>query len=70
MARTRAGRPPRNDPRMNIAFYDDHMQFCRDMAWKNHQSVTQYVNSLIAQEMEKHNKTEQQAAGAEGKEVL
>lgn len=51
-------RPKRNDPRINMTFYDDHLEFCREMAWKKHQSVTAYVNELIAKEMEKYNKTE------------
>lgn len=60
MARTKNSRQRRNDPRMNIAFYDNHLQFCRDMAWKNHQSVTQYVNGLIAQEMANYDRAERE----------
>lgn len=40
----------RNPPRINLAFYDDHLDFCREQAQKQHLSVTQYVNSLIARE--------------------
>lgn len=58
MARPRITRPPRNDPRMNMAFYGDNLAFCREMAWRNRQSITQYVNQLIAQEKEKHDPTE------------
>lgn len=46
----------RNDPRSNIAFYGDHLKFCQAMAWQKHQSVTAFVNSLIAQEMAKYNR--------------
>lgn len=48
----------RNDPRSNIAFYGDHLKFCQAMAWQKHQSVTAFVNSLIAQEMAKHDREE------------
>lgn len=51
-------RPKRNDPRINFAFYGEHLAFCREMAWKKHQSITAYVNELIAKEMEKHDRTE------------
>ena len=47
------GSPERKDPRINLAFYDDHLDFCRAQARQNHQSITQFVNSLIAQEKAK-----------------
>lgn len=48
----------RNDPRINMTFYDDHLKFCRFVAYKNHQSITQYVNNLIAQDMAKYDRDE------------
>lgn len=42
----------RSDPRMVIAFYDQHLDFCKEMARKQHLNVTQYVNSLIRKEIE------------------
>lgn len=48
----------RNDPRSNIAFYGDHLQFCQAMAWKKHQSVTAFINSVIAQKMAKYDRKE------------
>lgn len=48
----------RQDPKMNLAFYDEHLAFCRAMARKKHLSVTQYVNGLIAEEMRKHEQIE------------
>lgn len=50
----------RNDPRINLAFYGEHLEFCREMAWKKHQSITAFVNELIAKEMEKHDRSEWQ----------
>lgn len=47
MARPKSNRPPRNDPRMNLAFYGDNLDFCREMAWKNRLNMTQYINRLI-----------------------
>ena len=47
-------RPKRNDPRMNMAFYGDNLDFCREMAWQKRMSITQYVNQLIAQEKRKY----------------
>lgn len=44
----------RNEPRINMTFYDDHLKFCRFVSYKNHQSITQYVNFLIAQDMAKY----------------
>lgn len=57
MARAKSGRE-RNDPRINISFYDDHLKFCREIAWRNRQSITAYVNSLIAKEMENYDRAE------------
>ena len=48
----------RNDPRSNIAFYGDHLKFCQAMAWQKHQSVTAFVNSLIAKEMTNYDRAE------------
>lgn len=56
------------EPRINIAFYDDHLEFCRAMALKSHQSVTRYVNCLIAQEKAKHNKSEWEGSADTKKE--
>lgn len=52
-------------PRINLAFYGDNLEFCREMAWKNHQSVTAYVNDLITAEMSKHEKAEWKSAAAD-----
>lgn len=41
--------------------------FCREMAWKKHQSVTAYVNGLIAKEMEKHDISEWQSSSDDAK---
>lgn len=51
-------RQKRNDPRTNLTFYGEHLQFCQAMAWQKHQSVTAFVNGLIAQEMAKHDREE------------
>ena len=56
-------RPKRNDPHINMAFYGEHLEFCREMAWKKHQSVTAFVNDLIAAEMAKHNKSRYKFGG-------
>lgn len=49
-------------PRINLAFYDDHLDFCREQALKQHLSITQYVNSLIARE-QAQKKQQQQNKG-------
>lgn len=36
-------------PRINMAFYGDNLEFVREEAWRNKQSITEYVNSLIEQ---------------------
>lgn len=46
------------DPKMNLTFYDKHLAFCKAMAGKKHLSVTQYVNGLISEEMQKHERSE------------
>lgn len=42
------GRPKKApDPRINMAFYEDNLEFLQYAAWKNRMSITQYVNQLI-----------------------
>lgn len=36
-------------PRINMAFYGDNLEFVREAAWRNKQSITEYMNSLIEQ---------------------
>ena len=36
-------------PRINMAFYGDNLEFVREDAWRNKQSITEYMNSLIEQ---------------------
>lgn len=38
------------NPRINMAFYDDNLEYLREAAWKNRMSVTQYVNYLVAED--------------------
>lgn len=54
MSKSRNGKPARNDPRMNLAFYDDNLEFCQEMAWRNRLNTTQYINQLISAEKAKH----------------
>lgn len=51
-------RKKRDDPRMNMTFYGDNLDFCREMADQNDLSITQYVNQLISQEKRKHDPAE------------
>jgi len=46
------------DPRINMAFYDKNLKFCQYASWKNRQSITQYVNALIAKEMANYDQAE------------
>lgn len=43
---------------MNMAFYDDNLAFLRQIAWKNHMSVTQYVNQLISKDKSNYDPSE------------
>jgi len=52
------GRVKRNFPRINIAFYDDHLDFLRYVSLKNHLSITQFVNKLVAQEMARYDRAD------------
>lgn len=36
-------------PRINMAFYGDNLEFVREAAWRNKQSITEYMNGLIEQ---------------------
>lgn len=56
--RPHRGKQKFNDPRMNMAFYGDHMKFCQYAAYQHHQSVTAFVNSLIAKEMANYDRAE------------
>lgn len=51
---------------MNMTFYGDNLEFCREMADQNDLSVTQYVNQLISQEKRKHNPAEWKRPAGEG----
>ena len=37
-------------PRINLAFYADHLDYVQEAAWQNRTSVTGYVNRLIAED--------------------
>ena len=37
-------------PRINLAFYADHLDYVQEAAWENRTSVTGYVNRLIAED--------------------
>lgn len=54
--KTRKKKAP--DPRINMAFYDDNLKFAQYASWKNRQSITQFVNSLIAKEMANYDRSE------------
>ena len=34
-------------PRINMAFYDDNLEYVREAAYQNRMSVTKYMNELI-----------------------
>lgn len=42
-------------PRINMAFYGDNLEFVREEAWRNKQSITEYVNGLIEQARDRKN---------------
>lgn len=58
MPRAKSDQPKRTWPRINLAFYDDHLKFVQYASWKNHQSITQYINSLIAKDMNNYARAE------------
>lgn len=34
-------------PRINLAFYDDNLEYVREAAYQSRVSITEYVNKLI-----------------------
>lgn len=57
------GRPKKDptkkpDPRINMAFYDDNLEFLQYAAWKNHMSITQYVNLLVSKDKDNYARNE------------
>lgn len=40
-------------PRINMAFYDDNLEYVREAAYKSRMSVTEYVNQLIAEDKQR-----------------
>lgn len=51
---TRYANRKQKHPRINMAFYDDNLDYLRDAAWKAKMSVTEYVNGLIRQDRGKN----------------
>lgn len=43
-------------PRINMAFYGDHLDYLKDAAWAARMSVTEYVNALVAEDRKKKGK--------------
>lgn len=43
-------------PRINMAFYGDHLDYLKDAAWAARISVTEYVNNLVAEDRKKNGK--------------
>lgn len=41
-------------PRINMAFYDNHLEYLQDVAWRNKMSITEYVNKLVKEDMERN----------------
>lgn len=41
-------------PRINMAFYDNHLEYLQDAAWRNKMSITEYVNKLVKEDMERN----------------
>lgn len=39
-------------PRINLAFYDDNLEYVREAAYQSRMSVTEYINSLITKDKE------------------
>lgn len=40
--------------RFNIRFPEEYRMYLQEMAWRNRTDITQYINRLIAEDMEKH----------------
>ena len=66
MARSKNKLPKKEYPRINLAFYDDHLKFLRYAAWRNHQSITQYVNGLVEKDMRNYARNEWDLPDPEG----
>lgn len=49
---------PKNEkgkhPRINLAFYDDNLDYVREAAWKNRMSITEYMNHLIQEDRQRN----------------
>jgi hypothetical protein len=43
-------------PRINMAFYGDHLDYLKETAWEARMSVTEYVNALVAEDRKKKGK--------------
>lgn len=41
-------------PRINMAFYDDNLDYVREAAYQSRMSITEYMNHLIREDR-KHN---------------
>lgn len=40
-------------PRINMAFYDDNLEYVREAAYQSRMSVTEYVNKLIKEDKQR-----------------
>jgi len=69
MGRPKMDPTKKPDPRINIAFYDDNLVFLRHAAWKNHMSITQYVNQLVTKDKANYAPEEWQEQEGEGANV-
>ena len=42
------------NPRVTIAFYDDNLDYLRDICWMRQTSITEYINFLIKEDRAKN----------------
>ena len=41
-------------PRINMAFYDDNLDYVREAAYQNRMSITEYMNRLIREDRQRN----------------
>lgn len=46
------------NPRINMALYGENLEFLRHAAWKNHMSITAYVNHLVDKDKDNYARNE------------
>ena len=46
--------PKKKHPRINMAFYDDNLDYVREAAYQSRMSITEYMNRLIQEDRQRN----------------